>query len=179
MEAKYKPSTHQELRYLNFDLTNWVHKNNNISKTISAIRSAQVAKWPQRHPLRYLFQWRGWKSTLSHSFTTFSEREPFLRRFLWWIFWIFWFQGCIGVSKVCGRSFISLRRKLAICEETLCSPLFHSLSNLLLVARALLNPTTRWRFSTSNYCKILLISPWTKVLKVCMDKIYAISNLDA
>ena len=176
MEAKYKPSTHQELRYLNFDLTNWVHKNDNISETISAIRSAQVAKWPQRHPLRYLFQWKGWKSTLSPSFITFSEREPFLRGFLWWLFWS---QRCIGVSKVCGRSFGSLRRKLAICEETLCSPLFQSLSNLPLVDQALLNLATRWRSSTPDYCKILLISPWTKVLKVCMDKIYVISNLDA
>ena len=119
MEAKYKPSTHQELCYLNFDLTNWVHKNDNISETISAIRSAQVAKWPQCHPLRYLLQWRGWKGTLSPSFITFSEREPFLRGFPWWIFWIFWFQGCIGVSKVCGRSFRSFWRNLAISEEIL------------------------------------------------------------
>ena len=71
------------------------------------------------------------------------------------------------------------RKKLAICEETLCSPLFHSLSNLLLVDQALLNLNTSWRFSSPNYCKILLISPWTKVLKVCMDKIYVVSNLDA
>ena len=137
MEAQYKPSTHQEFRYLNFYLTKWVRKNSDFSKIIKATRSAQVAKLPQRHPLQYLFQWRGWKSTLSHSFTTFSEKELFSRRFLWWIFW---FQGCIGVSKVCGRSFISLRRKLAICEETLCSPLFHSLSYLPLVDQALLIP---------------------------------------
>ena len=163
IEAKYRPSTHQEFRYSNFDLTNWVHKNGNISKTITAMRSAQVVKWPQCHSLRYLLQWRGWKGTLSPSFITFSEREPFLRGFPWWIFWIFWFQGCIGVSKVCGCSFISLRRKLAICEETLCSPLFQSLSNLPLVDQALLNLATRWRFSTFDYCKILLISPWTKV----------------
>ena len=163
IKAKHEPSTHQEFRYLNFDLTKWVHKNGNFSKTKRAIRSAQVAKWPQRHPLRYLFQWRGWKSTLSHSFITFFEREPFLRRFLWWIFWIFWFHGCIGVSKVYGRSFRSFWRNLAISEEILCSPLFHSLSNLPLVDQALLNLTTRWRFSTPDYCKILLISPWTKV----------------
>ena len=179
IEAKYRPSTHQELHYLNFDLTNWAHENGNISKTISAMRSAKVAKWPQHNPLRLLFQWRGWKSTLSPSFITFSEREPFLRGFLWWIFWSQRSQRCIGVSKVCGRSFKSLRRKLAICEETLCSPLFHSLSNLLLVDQALLNLNTRWRSSSPDYCKILLISPWTKVLKVCMDKIYIIGNLDA
>ena len=166
IEAKYRPSTQQELRYLNFDLTNWIHKNGNISKTISAMRSAKVAKWPQRHPLRYLFQWKGWKSTLSSPFITFSEREPFLRGFLWWTFWSQRSQRCIGVSKVCGRSFRSLPRKLMICQETLCSPLFHSLSNLPLVDSALLNLTTRWRSSTPDYCKILLISPWTKVLKV-------------
>ena len=119
IEAKYRPSTHQEFLYSNFDLTNWVHKNGNISKTITAMRSAQVAKWPQCHSLRYLLQWRGWKGTLSPSFITFSEREPFLRGFLWWIFWIFWSQRCIGVSKVCGRSFRSFWRNLAISEEIL------------------------------------------------------------
>ena len=36
IEAKYKPSTHQEFRYLKFDLTNWVPENGNFSKTISA-----------------------------------------------------------------------------------------------------------------------------------------------
>ena len=178
IEAKYRPSTHQELRYLNFYLTNWVHENGNISKTISAMRSAKVAKWPQRHPLRYLFQWKGWKSTLSPSFITFSEREPFLRGFLWWLFWSQRSQRCIGVSKVCGRSFRSFWRNLAISEEILCSPLSHTLSNPLLVDQALLNLTTRWRSSTPDICMILLISPWTKVVKVCMDKIYVISNLD-
>ena len=89
MKANYKPSTHQELCYLNFDLTNWVHKNDNISETISAIRSAQVAKWPQRHPLQYLWRWKGWKSTLSPSFVTFSEREPLFEGLLCWDFWGF------------------------------------------------------------------------------------------
>ena len=137
-----------------------------------------MAKWPQRNPLRLLFEWRGWKSTLSPSFITFSEREPFLRGFLWWTFWSQRSQRCIGISKVCGRSFGSLQRKLAICEETLCSPLFQSLSNLPLVDQALLNLATRWRFLTPDYCKILLIWPWTKVLKVSIVKIYVKSNLD-
>ena len=44
IEAKYRPSTHQEPRYLNFDLLNWVHENGNCSKTLSAIRSSKVAK---------------------------------------------------------------------------------------------------------------------------------------
>ena len=135
-----------------------------------------MSKLPQRNLLQYLFQWKGWKSTLSPSFITFSEREPFLRGFLCWLFWLFWSQRCIGVSKTCGRSFGSLRRKLAICEETLCSPLFQSLSNLPLVDQALLNLTTRWRSSTPDYCEILLIWPWTKVLKVSIVKIYVKSN---
>ena len=62
-----------------------------------------MAKWPQRNPLRLLFQWRGWKSTLSPSFITFSEREPFLRGFLCWNCWNFWSQRCIWVSKRWGK----------------------------------------------------------------------------
>ena len=50
-----------------------------------------------------VLQWRGWKSTLSPSFITFSEREPFLRGFLWWTFWTFWSQRCIWVSKRWGK----------------------------------------------------------------------------
>ena len=61
-----------------------------------------------------------------------------------------------------------------VCQETLCSPLFYSLSNVPLVDQALLNLTTRWRFSAPDYCKILLISPWTKVLQLCMYKIYVV-----
>ena len=117
IEAKYKPSTHREFCYLNFDLTKWVHKNGNFSKTKRAIRSAQVAKWPQRHPLRLLFQWKGWKGTLSPSFITFSEREPFFRGFLWWNSCNYWSQRCPGVSKTCGRSYRSFWRNLAISEE--------------------------------------------------------------
>ena len=141
--------------------------------------SAEVSKLPQRDTLRYLFQLWGWKSPLSPSFSIFFERGLSFWLFLWWAFWALWSQGCIWVSKTCERSFRSLRRKLTICEETLCSPLFQSLSNLPLVDQALLNLNTRWRSSSPDYCKILLISPWTKVLKVCMDKIYVISNLDA
>ena len=152
IEAKYKPSTHHKFCYLNFDITKWIHKNVKFSNTIRAIRSAEVAKWPQCNLLWYVNQWKDWKSTLSHSFIMFSERYPFLSGFLWWLFQS---QRCIGISKVCGGSLISLRRKLAICEETLCHQLFHTFSNLLLVARALLNLTTRWCSSTPDHCKIL------------------------
>ena len=73
----------------------------------------------------------------------------------------------------------SMWKKFQKFVKNFISPLFHSLSNLLLVDQALLNLNTRWRSSSPDYCKILLISPWTKVLKVCMDKIYVISNIDA
>ena len=62
-----------------------------------------MAKWLQRNPLRYLFQWKGWKSTLSSSSITFSEREPLLRGLPWWNSCNYWSQRCIGVSKTCGR----------------------------------------------------------------------------
>ena len=117
IEAKYKPSTHQELCYLNFDLTKWVQEKHCQNCWNYAIRSVEVAKWPQRNPLWLLFQWRGWKSTLSPSFITFSEREPFLRGFLCWNFWNFWSQRCIWVSKRCGKSCRSFWRNLAISEE--------------------------------------------------------------
>ena len=124
IKALLRLSTNANLCSLKFDLTNcsWEIVCQNCK--ICAIRSVEVANLPQRNPLRYLFQWKGQKSTLSPSFITFSERGPFLRGFLCWIFWLFWSQRCIGVSKTCGRSFGSLRRKLAICEETLCGLLF-------------------------------------------------------
>ena len=117
IEAKYQPSTHQELCSLNCDLTKWVQEKNCQNCIKSATRSVEVSNWPQRNPLRLLFQWRGWKSTLSPSFITFSEREPFLRGFLWWNSCNYWSQRCIGVSKTCGRSFVSFWRNLAISEE--------------------------------------------------------------
>ena len=72
----------------------------------------------------------------------------------------------------------SMCKKFQKFVKNFISPLFHSLSNLLLVDQALLNLTTRWRSSTPDYCKILLIWPWTKVLKVSIVKIYVKSNLD-
>ena len=112
-----RPSTNANLCFLKFELTNCSCEIFCQSCKIGAIRSVEVAKWPQRNPLRLLFQWRGWKSTLSPSFITFSEREPFLRGFLWWNSCNYWSQRCIGVSKTCGRSFVSFWRNLAISEE--------------------------------------------------------------
>ena len=56
IDAKYKPSTHQELHYLNFDWTNWIQEKHCKNYKTSPIRSVDVTKWPQRIPLRYPFQ---------------------------------------------------------------------------------------------------------------------------
>ena len=69
IKAKYKPNTHLELRYLNVDLANYVHENGYCSKSISAIRSVEVSKLPQRNTLRYLFQFQKLKE---YSFTLFQ-----------------------------------------------------------------------------------------------------------
>ena len=77
VQASYvlRLSTNTNLCYLKFVLTNCSWEKNCQS---SATRSVEVTKLPQRKPLRYLFQWKGQKSTLSLSFIMFSEREPFL-----------------------------------------------------------------------------------------------------
>ena len=53
-----------------------------------------------------------------------------------------------------------------ICRflKKFCDP---TLSNLLPPAQLFSNPATRWRLSTTESCKNLLISIWTKVLNVC------------
>ena len=107
---EYRP----RIPHCNFDLANSLYGNCCISKTISARRSAEVSKSSQRNPLRFPFAWKGWKSTLSSSFIAFSEREPFLRGFLCWLFWLFWSQRCIWVSSQCAKSFIRLARSVAI-----------------------------------------------------------------
>ena len=63
------------------------------------------------------FSFKGWKSTLSPSFITFSEREPVIRGFLWWNSCNYWSQRCIGVRKTCGRSFRSLAMLLTIWQR--------------------------------------------------------------
>ena len=116
IKALLRLSTNTNLCSLKFDLTNCSWEKNCQNCKSSSIRSVEVAKLPQRNPLRYLFQWKGQKSTLSPSFITFSEREPFLKGFLCWLFWS---QRCIGVSKTWRRSFGSFWRNLAISEEIL------------------------------------------------------------
>ena len=98
IKALLRPSTNANLCYLRFDLTNWSWGKNCQNCISSATRSVEVAKLPQRNPLQYLFQWKGQKSTLSPSFITFSEREPFLRGFLFGLFGLFWSHRCISVS---------------------------------------------------------------------------------
>ena len=72
IKALCRPSTKTNLCYLKFDLTNCSWEKNCLNCK-SAMRSVEVAKLPQRNPLRYLFQWKGQKSTLSPSFITFIE----------------------------------------------------------------------------------------------------------
>ena len=114
IKALLRPSTNANLCYLRFDLTNCSWEKNCQNCISSATRSVEVAKLPQRNPLQYLFQWKGQKSTLSPSFITFSEREPFLRGFLCWEIWGFWSQRCVGFSKTCDTSFGRCLRKLTI-----------------------------------------------------------------
>ena len=98
IKALLRPSTNANLCYLRFDLTNCSWGKNCQNCISGATRSVEVAKLPQRNPLQYLFQWKGQKSTLSPSFITFSEREPFLRGFLCGLFGLFWSHRCISVS---------------------------------------------------------------------------------
>ena len=103
IKALLRPSTNANLCYLKFDLTNCSWEKNCQNCKIRATRSVEVSKWPQRNPLRYLFQFHGWKSALSPFFIKFSEREPVFRGFLCWWFWCFWSQRCIGVSRRWGK----------------------------------------------------------------------------
>ena len=153
IKANYGPSTQQKLRYLNFVLTKWFPEKHDFSTTINAIRSLEVAKWPQLNPLRCLFQWKGWKSTRSPYFISFSEREPVLRGFLCGSLGSFWSQRWIGVKETCGRSFRSFWRNLTISEEILWGYSFKSASCDYIV----LNPATRWRSSTPDPCKTMLV----------------------
>ena len=169
IKAIWRPSTNANLCYLKFDLTNCSWEKNCQNCKIRATRSVEVSKWPQHNPLRYLFQFKGWKSPLSPSFVTFSEREPFLRGFFCWYFWCFWSQRCIGVSKRWWKKKISTGSQFDHFPLKFCE---HTLSNLLPPAQAFSNPATRWRSSMPDPCKTMLIQTWTKVLKDCITSIY-------
>ena len=169
IKAIWRPSTNANLCYLKFDLTNCSWEKNCQNCKIRATRSVEVSKWPQHNPLRYLFQFKGWKSPLSPSFVTFSEREPFLRGFLCWYFWVFLYQRCIGVSKRWWKKKISTGSQFDHFPLKFCEP---TLSNLLPPAQLFSYLATRWRSSTNVSCNTLLVSPLTKVLKVCKYKCY-------
>ena len=138
------------------------------------MRSVEVAKLLQRNPLRYLFQWKGQKSTLSPSFITFSAREPF------------WGGSCVGQFGLFGpKGALGSQRHVeefsGVCEENcrFAKKLCVTYSFYLLLSAWLFsNPTTRWRSSTHVLCNTLLISPWTKVLKVVNWNINFLVNLD-
>ena len=76
---------------------------------ISARRSADGYKSPQRNALRFIFCRRRRRRL----FVAFSEREPFLRGFL--CVWSVLPKSCIWVSRTCAKNFRRLLRLVAIC----------------------------------------------------------------
>ena len=158
--APMRLSTNTNLPFLKFDLTNCFWEKNYFSATTYARGSVEVSKWPEDHPLRHLFQSGGWMSTLSSSFITFFERDPLFWLLLRGICGTFWSPGCIGVLETPGKNFRSFWRNLTISEEILWAYSFKSASCDYIV----LNPATRWRSSTPDSCKTMLVQTWEKVL---------------
>ena len=62
-----------------------------------------------------------------YSFTLFSEREPVLRRFLWWNSCNCWSRRCIVVKKTCGGRNFSKGRSFGDFPSNFVQP---TLSNL-------------------------------------------------
>ena len=71
-----------------------------------------------------------------------------------------------GVKKMRKEKFLKGKPSWPF-PFNICEPI---LSNLLPLAQLFLNLATRWRPSTTESCKTLLILTWTKVLKVCRLK---------
>ena len=97
---------------VNFDLANSFYGKCCSSKTISARRSADGYKSPQRDALRFIFCRR------RRLFVAFSEREPFLRGFLCGKCGKFLPQMCIWVSRKCAKSFVRFRPSVWICDAS-------------------------------------------------------------
>ena len=96
---------------MNFDLATFFYRKCCSSKTISARRSADGYKSPQRDALRFIFCRRR-----RRLFVAFSEREPFLRGFLCGKCGTFWSKSCIWVSRKCAKSFVRFRPSVWICD---------------------------------------------------------------
>ena len=128
--ALLRLSTKANRCYLKFHLTSWLWGENCFSATIGARGLAEVSKWLEDHPLRYLFQYEGRKSTLSTSFIAFSETEPLFLFLLHGICGTFLPNRWIGVSKTCGRKKFSF--------------VWPTLSNLLPATHTFSNPATSW-----------------------------------
>ena len=120
---EYRP----RIPHCNFDLANSLYGNCCISKTISARRSAEVSKSSQRNPLRFLYAWKGWKSTFSCIFIAFSEKEPFLRGFLCGKCEEFCPKGVIG----CLVNVQKLHKIGTLCCDLACGPILTTPKNLL------------------------------------------------
>ena len=88
---------------MNFDLANSFYGKCFSSKTISARRSAEGYKSPQRDALRFIYCRR------RCLFVAFSEREPFLRGFPVGSLESLWSKSCIWVSRKCAKSFVRFR----------------------------------------------------------------------
>ena len=91
---EYRPKIH----YVNFDLANLFYGKCCSSKTISARRSAEGSKSPQRDALRFTYCRR------RRLFILFSEIEPLLRGFPVWLFLAFLVPKLyFGVKKMCKK----------------------------------------------------------------------------
>ena len=122
-----------------------------------------MAKWPQQNPLRLLFS-EEVERVLFHPLSSrFLKESHFWGGSCGGQFGHFGPKGALGsqnnVEEVAEVS-EEIWRFLKKFREPTLSNLFHP-------ARLFLNPATRWRPSTTESCKTLLISTWTKVLKVC------------
>ena len=73
-------------------------------------------------------------------------------------------KGALGSQKHV-EEVAEVSEEIWLLLKKFCEP---ALSNLLPPARLFSNLATRWRPSTTDPCKTLLISTWTKVLKDCI-----------
>ena len=124
IEANYKPSTHQELCYLNFDLTKWVQEKN--------CQIAQIMLWGQ-------LRWQNDRNAILYdcSFSEEVERvlfHPLSSRFLkenyFWggscggLFGLFGPEGALGCQKDDEKKMFQREANLTISRWNFVSLLF-------------------------------------------------------